>query len=69
MEYKNYRHKLDKMKNLLRIWRQRDLFLRGKVTILRSLALSQLIYPMSLLDCPGWAMPEANDLFFKFYLV
>jgi len=66
MEYKNYRHRLDKIRNLLKIWRQRDLSLKGKVTILRSLALSQLLFPMSLLDCPLWAMSEANDLFFKF---
>ena len=66
MEYKNYRHRIDKIKNLLRIWRQRDLSLRGKVTILRSLALSQLLYPMSLLECPFWAMEETNRLFFQF---
>jgi len=66
MEYKNYRHRIDKMLNLLRIWRQRDLSLRGKVTILKNLAMSQLIYPMSLLECPYWAMEEANNSFFKF---
>jgi len=66
MEYKNFRHRLDKIRNLLKIWFQRDLSLRGKVTILRSLALSQLLFPMGLLDCPLWAMSEAYDLFFKF---
>jgi hypothetical protein len=65
-EYKNYRHRVDNMINLLKIWKQRDLSLKGKVVILRSLALSQLIYPMSLLEIPEWVITEVNDLFFNF---
>jgi exonuclease III len=66
MEYKNYRHKLDKIRNLLKIWRRRDLSLKGKVVVLKSLALSQLLYPMSILDLPEWVMEEANELFYSF---
>jgi exonuclease III len=65
-EYKNYRHRVDTITNLLKIWRQRDLSLKGKVIILRSLALSQLIYPMSLLELPKWVVDEVNALFFDF---
>jgi hypothetical protein len=66
MEYKNYRHRIEKIENLLKIWRQRDLSLKGKVTVLKSLALSQLVYPLSVLAAPKWVIKEANKLFYKF---
>jgi hypothetical protein len=66
MEYKNFRHKLDKMNNLTRIWRQRDLSLRGKVQVLKSLVVSQLQYPLTMLDAPQWVYKEANDIMFGF---
>jgi exonuclease III len=66
MEYKNFRHRLDNIKNLLRIWFQRDLSLKGKVTILKTLAMSQLIYPLSMLYAPEWVTKEAENYFFKF---
>jgi exonuclease III len=66
MEYKNFRHRLDNMKNLLQIWLQRDLSLKGKVTILKTLAMSQLVYPLSMLKAPGWVVDEAESYFYKF---
>ena len=66
MEFKNFRHRLDNIKNILRLWMQRDLSLKGKITILRTLALAQLIYPLTMLEAPLWATEEANFFFFKF---
>jgi hypothetical protein len=66
MEYKNYRHKVDTIRNLLKIWKLRDLSLKGKVVILKNLALSQLLYPMSNLYLPKWVHDEVDDLFYKF---
>jgi exonuclease III len=66
MEFKNFRHRLEKMNNILKIWLRRDLSLKGKVTILKSLALSQLIYPTSMLILPQWVIKEANTIFYKF---
>jgi len=66
MEYKNFRHRLEKIKNILKLWRQRDLSLRGKIIILKSLAMAQLIYPLSILEAPRWALEEANSLFYSF---
>jgi exonuclease III len=66
MEFKNFRHRLDNIRNLLRIWKQRDLSLKGKVTILKTLAMSQLIYPMSMLFCPEWVAKEAEKYFYDF---
>jgi hypothetical protein len=66
MEYKNYRHRIEKIENLLKIWRQRDLSLKGKVTVLKSLALSQLVYPLSVLAAPKWVLKDSSKLFYKF---
>jgi exonuclease III len=66
MEYKNFRHRLENIKNLLRIWLRRDLSLKGKITILKSLALSQLIYTTSMIPIPQWVIKEANTLFYNF---
>ena len=66
MEYKNFRHRLEKIKNLLRLWLQRDLSLKGKITVLKALAMSQLIFPLTMLNAPHWVIEEANTIFFKF---
>jgi hypothetical protein len=66
MEYKNYRHKIDTIRNLLKLWKRRDLSLKGKVIILKSLALSQLLYPMSNLYLPKWVHDEVDKLFYNF---
>jgi hypothetical protein len=66
MEYKNYRHRIEKIKNILRLWKQRDLSLKGRVTVLKALAISQLIYPLTFLCVPKWVITETNTIFFKF---
>jgi hypothetical protein len=66
MEYKNFRHRLEKIRNLLRIWLQRDLSLKGKITVIKTLALSQLIFPLSMLSAPKWVIDEADNLFLRF---
>jgi exonuclease III len=66
MEFKNFRHRLENMRNLLQIWLQRDLSLKGKVTVLKTLAMSKLIFPLSMLSAPGWVIEEADKMFLKF---
>ena len=51
-EYLNFHHRLENIENLLKMWRQRDLSLKGKVCVIKTLALSQLIYPISMLFVP-----------------
>ena len=48
----NFNHKLQKMQTNLDIWRARDLTLFGKLLIIKSLALSQLVYSASNLNVP-----------------
>ena len=48
----NYARSLGKIKTALQIWDKRYLTLYGKVTILNSFILSQLVYLMSVLPSP-----------------
>lgn len=62
----NFSRCLDNIKTLLNIWKQRDLSLKGKVTILKSLIVPKLIYPASMLAVPQWFVEAADKLFFSF---
>lgn len=57
---------LDKIKTLLNIWRQRDLSLKGRITVLKSLAVSKLVYICSVLYVPPWFVQAAEKLFTDF---
>jgi hypothetical protein len=66
MEYKNFRHKLEKIANLLKMWKRRDLSLKGKITVLKSLAISQLVFPLTMLSAPEEVIHEAESLMYDF---
>ena len=63
---KNYKERLTKLKNLLNIWQQRSLSLKGKITVLWSIALPQLLYVTSVLYTPKWVIEEADRIMFNF---
>ena len=44
----NYKEKLEKIRTILSNWKYRRLTLTGKITVLRSLVASQLVYVISL---------------------
>ena len=48
----NLDERYKKFKNILNMWRQRDLSLKGKITILKSLAIPQLTYVTNVLYVP-----------------
>jgi exonuclease III len=66
MEYRNYRHRIENIRNILKMWMQRDLSLKGKVTVLKALAVSQVLYPLTMLSIPKWVIKELNTIFYKF---
>ena len=62
-----FNFKLRKLQTKLDMWRGRDLTLFGRVMILKSLGLSQLIYSSSILNIPeGFAQLVETILFDKF---
>ena len=62
----NFNHKLQKLQTNLDLWRARDLTLFGRVLIIKSLALSQLIYSASNLNVPHEITSIIKSKLFKF---
>ena len=62
----NYADKLAKVSNSLGCWELRRLSLLGKITVLKSLNVSQLVYILSPLPTNQRVLEEINTLFFNF---
>ena len=63
---KNYRERINKIKQVLNIWQCRNLSLKGKVTVIWSVALPQLLYICSCLYTPQWVINEVDKILFAF---
>ena len=62
----NYADKFAKVSNSLGCWELRRLSLLGKITVLKSLIVSQLVYILSPLPTNQRVFEEINTLFFNF---
>ena len=62
----NYNEKLEKVKEILRCWKYRRLALLGKITVIKSLVVSQLVYLLSPLRSNYKVLNEINDLLYTF---
>ena len=62
----NYNEKLDKVRNVLSCWKYCRLTLIGKITVLKSLVASQLVYLLSPLQTNEKVIKEVNKLFYSF---
>jgi hypothetical protein len=66
IKQKTFADKSKAFKRLLDMWLQRDLSLIGKITILKSLAFSMVIYQCSILSCPDAFLECINKNVFDF---
>ena len=62
----NYKDKVEKIKSILGCWKLRRLGLLGKITVLKSLIASQLVYIFSPLQTNHTAIKEINVMFYNF---
>jgi hypothetical protein len=62
----NSNDKTEKIRKLLSCWKYRRLTLIGKITVLKSLAASQLVYLLAPLHSNHHAIKEINDMFYHF---
>ena len=62
----NFRPKIVKMKHLLNSWKCRNLSLKGKITVVNTLALSKLIYLCSILHTPDEVYVEVKKIITDF---
>lgn len=63
---KNWLHKIEKIKRIMKIWEKRNLGLIGKITILKSFISAQFTYLMKTLVLPDNILTELNTLVFRF---
>ena len=62
----NYNEKIEKIRKILSCWKYRRLTLLGRITVLKSLAASQLVYLLSPMPSNYHAINEINTLFYQF---
>jgi hypothetical protein len=62
----NYEDKLTSLKCSLGLWKQRDLSVMGKITVVKTFALSQFMYTSSVISMPTQIQKKINDIVFKF---
>ena len=62
----NFLPRLKTFDNVLNLWFTRGLSLKGKVTILKSLALPKLLYPMSVLPVPAQVVDIVDNMIVDF---
>jgi hypothetical protein len=66
MIQENYNEKINKIENLLKIWCLRKLTLKGKILIINTLIVPQILYVATVLDTPKWVITKCNELIIKF---
>ena len=62
----NFKERIEKLRTVLNMWRQRDLSLKGKVVIINTLALSQIQYVSSVLYVSDNVIDCVNKIIFNF---
>jgi len=64
--HENWTSRINKLKNCIHVWKSRKLTLYGKILILKSLAMSKLIFVMSVLNVPKAVVKEISKCFYSF---
>lgn len=62
----NYNGKIQKIEMLCRNWSQRDLSIHGKIVVIKTFLLSQLIYQMQSIGIPADVLRNINVKLYKF---
>ena len=64
----NFDSLIEKMENLIKIWKKRKLTLNGRILIIKTLLVSQLIYKFSVLPTPSINQMKKIDHLLTEYL-
>ena len=62
----NFENKIKKMESLINIWAARNLSLKGKVTIIKAMVLSQISHLLTMCFCPKQVLDTIDKLIFNF---
>jgi hypothetical protein len=63
---KNFGDKIEKVKELLNMWTLRKMTIRGKIQIINTLIIPQMLYPSTVLAIPKSCIDEYNHAIIKF---
>jgi endonuclease/exonuclease/phosphatase family metal-dependent hydrolase len=66
MTKNNFDDRLLKIKNKFNMWKKRDLTIYGKILIIKTFALSQILYTSTVLHIPDKIVKEIQNLIFCF---
>ena len=66
LKEKNFRGKINKVKQKLNIWKQKDLTIYGKILIIKAFALSQFMYVAAVCQIPKKVVNEVEGLLYEF---
>ena len=64
----NYKSKLEKIENIFKLWSYRSLSLVGKILVINTLAIAQMIYCLQCLPSPTKAILDKYDKLVRSYL-
>ena len=62
----NFKEKIENIEKLLSIWTSRNLSLKGKITIIKSLILPQVLFLFTLIYVPKYILEKLEKLLFSF---
>ena len=62
----NWSERIGNIKRLIRQWEKRNLSIIGKIQIIKTLLISQLVYVMQAITIPESVLTEVNRLLFRF---
>ena len=65
-ERRNFSEKVDQIEEALKNWEKRDLSLIGRVQVIKTFAISKLVFPASLMCTPEHIIKRLNRILFKF---
>ena len=62
----NWKSKVEHIQALIRKWSKRDLSIQGKVVVVKTFLVSQLVYIMRSIGLPRLALQQINRMLYKF---
>ena len=66
LDHLNWNNKIEKIANILDLWKMRNLTYYGKVIIIKILAASQIVYTAIAVRTPDYVVKQLNKLFYQF---
>jgi hypothetical protein len=62
----NFKERLDKIENIVKLWCLRKMTLKGKILIVNTLLITQMLYVCSVLEPPDWAIQKFKKITMDF---